>query len=294
MESNVKKTALILEGGGMRGAFTAGILNNLLQQGIYFDYVTGISAGSSGTVNYLTRDQERIRKSFIDVVEDSNFGGWKSFFKGEGFFASEYIYEKACLPDGKLPFNFDAFFQNPAQIKIGAFEGESGKMVYWGKDDIKESIDVMKMVRASSSMPVFMPPTKFRGKIYLDGGIGGGISLDQAIRDGYENYFIVRTRRKEYRKKPMNRGMIEFVRKYYRDMPQVAENLFVRHEKYNEIIAEMETLEKNGQALVVYPEIMDISNREIKRKPLEQTYRQGLQQGRKEMKQWKQWLQERE
>ena len=79
MINNIHDTALIFEGGGMRASYTSGILNNLLEQNLYFDYVTGISAGSSNAVNYLSRDTERARKSFVDLVKDPNFGGWGKF-----------------------------------------------------------------------------------------------------------------------------------------------------------------------------------------------------------------------
>src|SRR6056297_764292 len=120
-ENNISNTALIFEGGGMRASYTAGIVNILLENKMYFDYVAGISAGSSHAVNYITRDRERTKKSFVDFVKDPNFGGWKSFLKGEGFFRSEYLYEEACLENASLPFDFEKFMQNPARIRIGAF-----------------------------------------------------------------------------------------------------------------------------------------------------------------------------
>ncbi|HCX03129.1 MAG TPA: patatin family protein, partial [Clostridiales bacterium] len=79
IKNNIKDTALIFEGGGMRASYTAGILNNLLENKLYFNYIAGISAGSSHTVNYVSRDKERAKKSFVDFVKDPNFGGWKSF-----------------------------------------------------------------------------------------------------------------------------------------------------------------------------------------------------------------------
>lgn len=81
MRNNVFDTALILEGGGMKASYTAGIINTLLENEIYFDYVTGVSAGSSHCVNYISRDKERVKKSFVDIVKDPDFGGWKSFMK---------------------------------------------------------------------------------------------------------------------------------------------------------------------------------------------------------------------
>ena len=92
LKSNVKDIALVLEGGGMRNSYSAGILNVLLEKEIYFNYVIGISAGSVHGVNYLLRDRERIKRNFVDVVRDENVGGIQSLLKGNGYFNSEYLY----------------------------------------------------------------------------------------------------------------------------------------------------------------------------------------------------------
>ena len=105
IKTNVEKIALIFEGGGMRAAFSCGISNTLLENGIYFDYVAGISAGSSMTVNYIARDQVRTKRSFVELAADPNFGGWSTFLRGKGFFNSEYIYEHTSMPGQALPLN---------------------------------------------------------------------------------------------------------------------------------------------------------------------------------------------
>ena len=143
LESNIKDTALIFEGGGMRASYTAGILNILLEKEMYFNYVAGISAGSSHTVNYISRDKERAKKSFVDFVKDPNFGGWKSFIKGEGLFRAKYLYEEACLKNASLPFDFKTFQKNPADIRIGAFNRRTGQQKYFTKSDIKNISDLM-------------------------------------------------------------------------------------------------------------------------------------------------------
>lgn len=112
-KNNITDTALIFEGGGMRASYSAGLLNNLLEHRLYFDYVAGFSAGASCSVNYLTRDTQRAKRSFVDVVKDPKFGGWESFLKGEGYFRAEYVYEQTPYPEASLPLNFDAFKANP-------------------------------------------------------------------------------------------------------------------------------------------------------------------------------------
>lgn len=288
INSNIKDTALIFEGGGMRASYTAGFLNNLLENHLYFDYVVGISAGSSHSVNYLSRDPERARRSFVEIAQDPNFGGWKSFLKGEGFFRSQYLYEETSLPGGVLPLDFETFMANPAQLRIGMFERRLGKVVYYSKDDIKEMKDLMKIVRASSSLPIFMPPTHYDGQSFVDGGLGGGIALDIAKQDGYRKFFVVLTREKGYRKTPAK--FKRSIKAYYRKYPQVARAMLHRHLIYNKTLDELEALERQGQAFLVYPETMPVSNREVNFEKLSHSYQLGYAQGKRDVPQWKHFL----
>lgn len=286
--NNIKNTALIFEGGGMRASYTAGFVNNLLENQLYFDYVAGISAGSSHSVNYLSRDMKRAKRSFVDLVLDPEFGGWKSFFKGEGFFRSQYIYEETSEPGESLPLDFNAFMANPAKLRIGVFNRESGKVIYYTKNDIHEMQDIMKIVRASSSMPIFMPPTYYREEYYVDGGLGGGIALDIAKKDGFEKFFVVLTREKGYRKGPVKfQGVIKA---YYRKYPRVVEAMLTRHIIYNETLDELEALESQGKAFLVYPETMPVSNREINFDKLSESYQLGYAQGNRDLPKWKAFL----
>lgn len=286
--NNIKDTALIFEGGGMRASYTAGFLNNLLENEIYFDYVAGISAGSSHSVNYLARDPERARRSFVELVQDPEFGGWRSFLKGEGFFRSEYIYEKTSHPEGSLPLNFETFMANPAQLRIGVFEREQGRVIYYTKDDIYEMKDLMKIVRSSSSMPIFMPPTQYRDHTYVDGGLGGGIALDIAKQDGYKKFFVILTREKGYRKEPIK--FKRTIKTYYRKYPQVAKAMLIRHLVYNKTLDELELLEREGKAFLVYPDTMPVSNREINFDKLSESYALGYAQGKRDLPNWKAFL----
>lgn len=286
--NNIHDTALIFEGGGMRASYTAGFLNNLLENEIYFDYVAGISAGSSHSVNYLSRDIDRSKRSFVDLVLDPGFGGWKSFFKGEGYFRSQYIYEETPYPDASLPFDLNTFMENPAQLRIGTFERDSGEVVYYSKEDIHNIKDLMKIVRSSSSMPIFMPPTYYDDHYYVDGGLGGGIALDIAKKDGLKKFFVILSREKGYRKKPVKyKGA---VKAYYRKYPVVTEAMLNRHAIYNQSLDELEELENEGKAFLVYPETMPVSNREVNYHKLAESYRLGYEQGRRDLPKWQKFL----
>lgn len=288
IQNNIFDTALIFEGGGMRASYTAGFANQLLENELYFDFVSGISAGASHSVNYLSRDRERTKKSFVDLVMDPNFGGWKSFIKGEGYFRSKYIYEDTPYKDAALPLDFHTFIENPAKMRVGAFDIDQGKIVYLRKEDVKEIQDLMKMVRASSSMPMFMPITKFRGHRFLDGGIDGGIALEAAKKAGFSKFFVVLTRPKGYRKTAVKFSGI--IKAYYRKYPKVVKALQTRHIRYNQTLEELEGLEKAGKAFLVYPDHMPVSNRERSYQKLLMSYESGYEQGKRDLPKWKEFL----
>ncbi len=287
--NNITDTALIFEGGGMRASYTAGFLNTLLESSLYFDYVAGISAGASHSVNYLSRDTKRAKKSFVDLVLEPEFGGWLSFFRGEGYFRARYIYEETHQPDAALPLDFETFMANPAQLRIGAFEVESGRMRYFSKNDIRDIHDLVKIVRSSSTLPFFMPPIQIQQKIYLDGGLGRGIALDIAKKDGMQKYFVVLSRPRGYRKKPIKSPGI--IRAYFRKHPRVADALLNCHITYNQTLDELEELETEGKAFLVFPDTMPVKNMETNFDKLQESYNLGHLQGKRDLPRWKEFLQ---
>src|SRR5690606_17219201 len=158
LSSTVTGTALVFEGGGMRASYTSGMVVALLEAGIHLDWVGGISAGSSNTANYVSRDAWRARHSFTDFAADPRFGDWRTFVRGQGLFNAQYIYEETGLPGAALPFDWQTFSADPARVRIGAFNATRGEQVWWGREDFASMTDLMVRVRASSTMPVVMPP----------------------------------------------------------------------------------------------------------------------------------------
>lgn len=288
LANNITDTALIFEGGGMRASYTAGFLSTLLENELYFDYVAGISAGASHSVNYLSRDTERAKKSFVDIVLEPEFGGWMSLLKGEGYFRARYIYEETHYPDAALPLDFDTFMANPARLRIGTFDMESGEMSYFTKENVQTVHDLVKIVRSSSTLPFFMQPTQFQNRIYLDGGIGNGIALEVAQKDGFKKYFAVLTRPRGFRKKPFKVPAV--IKAYFRKHPHLADSLLNSHVKYNRTLDELEQLESAGKAFLACPETMPVKSMETNLKRLQESYRLGYAQGRHDLPRWKEFL----
>ncbi|MBB1019113.1 patatin family protein [Dietzia sp. DQ11-71] len=279
--------ALLFEGGGMRAVHTAGVVETLIEAGIHTGLVAGISAGASHLANYVSRDAVRARKSFVEMAADPNFGDWRSFARGKGLFNAEYIYEQAGLPDEVLPYDFETFDASGTEARIGTFRCSDGETVFWGEDDITSMSDLMRMVRSSSTMPVWMPPVLIDGEYYVDGALGhdGGIPLSEARDAGYDKFLVVLTQPHGYRKIPPRR-LTPFYRSYFRRFPAVGEALMHRWALYNETLDEIEALEESGEALVFRPHRVMIRSYERRVDRLAEAYVLGREQARREVDTW--------
>ncbi len=292
LTTNVHDTALIFEGGGMRAAYTAAAVVALLEADLHFDFVSGISAGSSNTINYVSRDPVRAKRSFVELVEDPQFGGARSFLRGDGYFNAHYIYEQSGHAGQVLPLDWDTFRADPAQIRIGALNASRGERVWFTKDDMSDIDAVGTRVRASSTLPVLMPPVVIEGETYVDGALGedGGIPLGVAEDAGYERFLVILTRPRDYVKKPASRALIRLLERRFADFPSVAEGVARRPERYNATRAHLLDLERQGRAQIFFPEHLSIQNTETRLDRLEATFQAGAAQVRRELPRWRDFL----
>lgn len=290
LESNVADVALIFEGGGMRASYTSAVVIELLRAGIHIDWVAGISAGSSNAANYLARDPDRARRSFVEFAADPRFGDLRTFVRGQGLFNAQYIYEETGLPGQALPYDFATFQANPARMRIGGFRCDTGEQVYWTKEDAPGLRDLMVRVRASSAMPFLMPPVTIDGATYLDGALGpsAGIALDAAKADGFRKFFVVMTRERSYVKPPMRHTAA--LRRYYRRWPAVADAIVARPAGYNATRDELFELERAGDALLFVPDHMPVTNGERNVSKLAVSHALGRAQAARELPRWREWL----
>ncbi|WP_010539797.1 patatin-like phospholipase family protein [Dietzia alimentaria] len=287
LEPTAPDVALLFEGGGMRAVHTAGVVETLIEADIYAGLVGGISAGASHLANYVSRDAIRARKSFVEMAADPNFGDWRSFARGKGLFNAEYIYEQAGLPDQALPYDFTTFDASETAVRIGTFRCSDGETVFWNEDDVASMNDLMRMVRSSSTMPVWMPPVLIDGEYYVDGALGhdGGVPLSAAQEAGFERFLVVLTQPKGYRKAPPRR-LTPFYRSYFRRFPAVGEALQHRWALYNETLDEIEEMEEQGRAIVFRPDRVMIRSYERRIDRLAEAYTLGREQARREVDSW--------
>ena len=287
----VSDVALVFEGGGMRASVSAGVVQVLLREGIGFPLVCGISAGSSHTVNYLARQPGRAKASFVEFGADPRIGGVTTWLRGRGFFDSEYIYMNTSGPGQALPVDFVTYLANPADMRIGAFDIDSGQETYFDKTGVHTLRDLLTRVRASSSMPILMPPVEIGGHKYLDGALGpsGGIPLDAAEAAGFKRFFVVMTRERGYRK--TREAPKPVVGAWWRNHPCVRDAMNNRPTVYNAMREYVFELERMGKALVFAPDAKPpaTSNTTDVAK-LQACYEVGLNQAEAELPRWKEWL----
>ncbi len=283
MHSNIFKTALFFEGGSMRGAYSAGANRCLVEQGVFFDNVYGISAGGSNAVNYLTRDVDRIVGAFGHLMADKRAGSWKSFLRGRGLFDVEYLYNEADMPGGVLPFDYATFAQNPATLNVFAFDRDRACDVRFTQADMHDTLDVMQAVRASSTLPVVMPATKIGGATYFDGGfgVGGGLPMQTILDDGFERMVVIRTRPRGYRKGKPDAYMRALFLRY----PGMRRAVLTRNERYNQACDLLDELEREGRAYVFYPAHLTLQGTERDAQLLESNIQAGHAQMLRELDQ---------
>lgn len=287
----VHDVALVIEGGGMRAAYSAGLLNVLLERNVRFDYICGISAGASCAVNYACRDASRMKRCFVDVADDPKVGGARSMLRGRGYFDSDYLYGE-CVRSGPLPMDWEAFESSGVNLRFQAFERDTGRTVVWGREHMRTLDDVLLAVRASSSLPAIMNPTTVDGRVMYDGGLGTGAGLPTHIAedDGYERFLVIASRPAGYQKTAPQGARRAAMLRMFRDYPYVRDALLTRAARYNAALEHLARLEAEDRALVVRPESMRLKNTTLDRDQLEVGYALGHSQGLRELPRWLEFL----
>lgn len=266
------KSGLILEGGGMRGVYTGGVLEKLLEEEIFVDYVIGVSAGACHAASYISRQNGRNREVTIGYVNHPEYISVKNLLVKRELFGMELIFNE--IPNSLVPFDYERFNNATEEFVVGATDCLTGEAVYFEKQNQPE--DVLAIVRASSSLPLMSKPVEFAGKLLMDGSIADPLPIRKALSDGVTKPIIVLTREKGYRKKRSRFARIlpAFVRQY----PAIAKKMESRHLYYNETMDFIDQLEQEGLAMVIRPmNLYGIRGIERDQEKLEVLYQQGYQ-----------------
>ena len=240
------RSGLILEGGGMRGVFTCGVLDSLMDRGIRFPYTIGVSAGACNGLSYLSRQRGRAKYSNIDLLEKHRYIGLKHLILKGNIMDFDLLFEE--FPNRILPYDYAAYASTEERYEMVTTDCLTGRACYWEEKHSPERI--IEIVRASSSLPFVCPIACVDGRPMLDGGIADSIPLERARALGYSDNVVVLTRNKGYRK-PEKPTPVPFP--FYRKYPALREAIARRNSLYNEQIARVEALERRGELTVIRP-----------------------------------------
>ena len=279
------KSGLILEGGGMRGVYTAGVLEFFLENGLFPDYVIGVSAGACNAASYLSRQAGRNRQVTIGYVQHPDYISLKNLFKKRELFGMDLIFDQ--IPKSLVPFDFTQFSLATEEFVIGTTDCVTGKPVYFDKTVPNE--DILSIIRASSSLPFMAKPIQYGGKLLMDGGISDPIPIRKALVDQVERPIIVLTQKKGYRKSKSSFGKLTSY--FYRDFKGMAKILETRHLMYNETLDFIEKMEAEEKVIVIRPTTtFNIGRTERNPEKLTLLYNQGYQDAASMDGQVKEWL----
>ena len=240
-------TGLVLEGGGMRGVFTCGVLDYLMDHKISFPYTVGVSAGACNGLSYMSHQRGRGKYSNIDLLAKYKYIGIRPLLKKRGLIDQQLLFHR--FPDRILPYNYKAYAENPNRFEMVTTDCLTGCACYWEeKYDEKRIIDIVK---ASSSLPYACPVIYVDGRPMLDGGIVDSIPLLRAYEQGYDKCVVVLTRNRGYRKSEKKAFVPNFIYKQY---PRLRVALRNRNKLYNAQLELVERLESEGKIIVIRPE----------------------------------------
>jgi predicted patatin/cPLA2 family phospholipase len=274
---------LVLEGGGMRGLYTAGVLEYFMEQGLYFPYNIGVSAGACMATSYLSRQKGRNKKVNLGYIEDKRYISFSNLIKNREIFGMDFIFDE--IPNRLVPFDMDTFRESPEEFVIVTTDCESGEPVYYDKTN--QGDDLVLLLRASSSLPFVASSVEYKGRHLLDGAIVDPIPIKKAQQDGFEKNVMVLTKPEGYYKRPSKLTSLLKYKKH----PKINDLLGVRDKHYNETLQYIDEQEKLGNAYVIRPsKALPVGRMERKKERLEELYELGWNDAKEQFGMLKQFL----
>lgn len=242
----MNKVGLVLEGGGMRGLYTAGVLDFFLDKGMFFHDIVGVSAGACNAVSYVSKQRGRNFKVNTDYIRDKRYLNLGGMFTTGSIFGMDFLFEE--IPNKLVPFDYDSYYNSGMHLNVVVTNCETGRAEYL---DGSHKTLVNQYLRASSSIPMFAPVVEIEGKKYLDGGTSDSIPIGFSQKQGNTKHIVVVTRNDGYVKKPEPFGWT--YRNKYKQYPQLIHTIQNRHNMYNHTLKELKALEVSGGAIVIRP-----------------------------------------
>ena len=240
-------TSLVLEGGGTRGFYSAGVFEAFMDAGIMFPYIIGVSAGAANAISYISGQKLRNRVVVENYVGNHRYISRRNLVKHRSLFGYDFIFE--TVPSKHVFFDKENFDSVDIRFLTGAMDCVTGQTVWFEKNEITDGFTV---TRASCSVPLIAQIVKYNGLELLDGGVSDPIPIEKSIADGNNFHVIVLTRNCGYKKEAFRfRGILKL---FYRKYPQLIDAILKRHEIYNRQLALCEKLEHENKALIIRPQ----------------------------------------
>ncbi len=267
------KTGLILEGGAVRGIFTAGVLDRLMENGVYFPYVIGVSAGGGNAMSYVSRQKGRTAR-MINVPRNQSYYGLRQFWGSKKIInLDKMAYE---YPYKQFPFDFDTYFNSGITTEYVCTCMETGEAEYFTEDADCERL--LTICKASCSVPMLCEPVEMDGKHYLDGSIADSIPIEHALDMGCDKLVIILTKPDRNTAPTDYSKFRAVIHSMYKHYPAFEEACLKRVERYKKTVALMEELEEQGRIFVFRPTLPAISKFEKDRDKINESYRDGYMQ----------------
>lgn len=263
------QAGLILEGGGMKGVYTAGVLDFFLDKEIEFSSVYGVSAGACHMCSYLSKQRGRAIDISVDYLDTRRYCSVESLITTGDLFNVDMCYH--LIPEYLYPYDYETFDRYPGKAISVATDIVTGRPEYFRIRDMKADID---KIRASASLPLVSRNVKIGGSYYLDGGISDAIPLQQSVIDGNQKNVVIMTKEVGYVRKPS--GQLGLIKTRYLRYPKVYQLMAQRHVIYNEQLEYIERQQEAGRAFVIRPKAAgNVKRVEKDTEKLRALYRQG-------------------
>ena len=268
------KTGLVLEGGGMRGLFSAGVMDVMLEHGIHFDGIVGVSAGATFGCNYKSHQLGRVLRYNIRFKDDPRYMGLRSLLRTGDLVGAEFSYH--TLPNELDVFDFDTFINDPAEFHVVCTDVETGEPVYHRIDDMDD--EGLDWIRASVSMPLVSLPVSLGGHLLLDGGISDSIPLRYFQGQGFDRNVVILTQPKGFFKRRTK--LMPLFHLFMRRYPAIVQAMSRRHLMYNDELSYLDEQERRGNILLICPQdTLPIGRTEQKEAKMRHVYGMGRQTG---------------
>ncbi|MBR6422889.1 patatin family protein [bacterium] len=280
-----EKTGIVLEGGAMRGMFTTGVLDVLMENDITFDGAIGVSAGATFGCNLKSKQIGRAIRYNLKYAGDKRYCSFHSLFTSGDLYNVDFCYNQ--IPNKLDLFDYDTYLKNPMEFYVVVTDADTGITHYKKLVDCREE-DTLWM-RASASMPGVSRPVEIEGKKYIDGGSTDSIPLEYFESIGFTKNVVVLTQPRDFTKQPIK--FLPLMKILLRKYPTLIKALTVRHEIYNEQRRYIFSREKEGAALIICPEKpLGISRTEHDKGELKRVYEEGRSVAMKRLEEIKAFL----